>query len=64
MRARPLLFPNFVNSADRHQYQLILQEAQVFLKKRAVLEDEYGKGLQKLARQTSEVYAMSDGKAG
>ena len=44
--------------------QFIHQEASVFLKKRATLEEEYGRGLQKLARQTSEVYAMSDGKAG
>jgi hypothetical protein len=36
----------------------------VFLKKRAVFEEEYGKGLQKLARGTSEVYSMNDGKAG
>ena len=41
-----------------------LQEASIFLKKRAQLEDEYGKNLSKLARQSSEVYAMTDGKAG
>ncbi|KAF8318676.1 RhoGAP-domain-containing protein [Clavulina sp. PMI_390] len=40
------------------------REASVFLKKRATLEEEFGKGLQKLARQTSEVYTISDGKAG
>ena len=40
------------------------QEASVFFKKRAIIEDEYGKQLQKLARTTSEVYALSDGKAG
>ena len=40
------------------------QEASLFLKKRATLEDEYGRGLQKLAKQTSEVYALNDGKAG
>lgn len=40
------------------------QEASVFFKKRAVLEDEYGRNLQKLARSTSELYAMSEGKAG
>ena len=28
------------------------------------MEDEYGKQLQKLARTTSEVYALNDGKAG
>jgi hypothetical protein len=40
------------------------QEASVFFKKRAIIEDEYGKQLQKLARTSSEVYALSDGKAG
>lgn len=40
------------------------QETSVFFKKRAVLEEEYGKSLQKLARSTSEVYSMNDGKAG
>lgn len=28
------------------------------------MEEEYGKNLQKLARSTSEVYALNDGKAG
>jgi len=41
-----------------------LQEASVFFKKRATLEDEYGRNLQKLARSTAELYAMSEGKAG
>lgn len=40
------------------------QEAAVFLKKRAVIEEEYGKSLQKLSRGTAEVYSMNDGKAG
>ena len=40
------------------------QEASVFFKKRAIIEDEYGKQLQKLARTTSEVYGLNDGKAG
>ncbi|KAI0730966.1 GTPase activating protein [Earliella scabrosa] len=40
------------------------REAAVFLKKRAALEDEYGKGLQKLARATSAEYAQHEGKAG
>lgn len=40
------------------------QEASVFFKKRAVLEDDYGRNLQKLARSTSELYAISEGKAG
>ena len=41
-----------------------LQEAAAFLKRRAGLEDEYGKGLQKLARSTSAEYAQHEGKAG
>ncbi|KAF8801325.1 RhoGAP-domain-containing protein [Phlegmacium glaucopus] len=40
------------------------REASVFFKKRAVIEDDYGKQLQKLARTTSEIYALNDGKAG
>lgn len=40
------------------------QEASVFLKKRAILEEEYGKSMQKLARTSSDVYSMNDGKAG
>lgn len=40
------------------------QEASAFFKKRATIEDEYGKQMQKLARTTSEVYALNDGKAG
>jgi hypothetical protein len=41
-----------------------LQEASVFFKKRAMLEEEFGRGMQKLARNTADVYAMNDGKAG
>ena len=40
------------------------QEASAFLKRRATLEEEYGRGMQKLAKQSSEVYATNDGKAG
>lgn len=40
------------------------REASIFFRKRAALEDEFGRGLFKLARSTSEVYAMNDGKAG
>ncbi|PPQ79686.1 hypothetical protein CVT25_003260 [Psilocybe cyanescens] len=40
------------------------REAAVFFKKRAMVEDEYGKTLQKLSRSTSEMYALNDGKAG
>jgi len=36
----------------------------MFFKKRAVIEEEYGKSMQKLAKTTSEVYALSEGKAG
>lgn len=45
-------------------YLRIYQEASVFFKKRALVEEEYGKTLQKLARTTSELYAVNDGKAG
>ena len=40
------------------------QETSVFFKKRAVLEEDYGRGMQKLAKMTSEVYSLNDGKAG
>ncbi|KAF4593144.1 hypothetical protein EYR38_008854 [Pleurotus pulmonarius] len=40
------------------------RETSVFFKKRAAIEEEYGKNLQKLARTTSDVYSMNDGKAG
>ncbi|TFK39437.1 GTPase activating protein [Crucibulum laeve] len=40
------------------------REASVFFKKRSLIEEEYGKTLQKLARSTAEVYALNDGKAG
>lgn len=36
----------------------------MFFKKRAIMEEEYGKNMQKLARSTADVYALSDGKAG
>ncbi|KAK7466328.1 Rho GTPase-activating protein [Stygiomarasmius scandens] len=50
---------------DRIKQSMVsCREASVFLKKRAVIEEEYGKSLQKLARTTSEVYSMNDGKAG
>jgi hypothetical protein len=41
-----------------------LQETSLFLKKRAQIEEEYGRALQKLTRERSEGYAFSDGKAG
>jgi hypothetical protein len=36
----------------------------VFFKKRAMLEEEFGRGMQKLAKNTADIYAMNDGKAG
>jgi hypothetical protein len=43
---------------------LLPQEASVFLKKRAAIEEEYGKNMHKLARMTADMYGMTDGKAG
>ena len=36
----------------------------MFFKKRAMLEEEFGRGMQKLAKNTADMYAMNDGKAG
>lgn len=36
----------------------------MFFKKRAIVEDEYGRALSKTARAAHEAYALSDGKAG
>ncbi|EMD38795.1 hypothetical protein CERSUDRAFT_133320 [Gelatoporia subvermispora B] len=50
---------------DRIKQSMIsCREASVFFKKRAMLEEEYGRSLQKLAKTTSDTYAMNDGKAG
>lgn len=50
---------------DRIKQSMVsCREASVFFKKRAVLEEEYGRGMHKLAKVTAEVYAMNDGKAG
>ncbi|KAG8691730.1 hypothetical protein FRC11_011593, partial [Ceratobasidium sp. 423] len=50
---------------DRIKQSMVsCREASIFFRKRAALEDEFGRGLYKLARTTSEVYAMNDGKAG
>lgn len=46
------------------QSSLLPQEASVFLKKRAAIEEEYGKNMHKLARMTADIYGMTDGKAG
>ncbi|TFK17559.1 GTPase activating protein [Coprinopsis marcescibilis] len=40
------------------------REASIFFKKRAAIEEEYGRTMQKLSRSTAEVYALNDGKAG
>lgn len=48
----------------RHPPLTSPQEASSFFKKRAAVEDEYGRNLQKVARATSETYSMNDGKAG
>ncbi|GAW03253.1 hypothetical protein LENED_004962 [Lentinula edodes] len=50
---------------DRIKQSMVsCREASVFFKKRALIEEEYGKTLQKLARTTTELYSMNDGKAG
>lgn len=42
----------------------IAQETSTFFKKRALIEEEYGRALQKLARERMEAYSASEGKAG
>lgn len=50
---------------DRIKQSMVsCREASLFFKKRAMMEEEYGKNLQKLARTTAEAYAINDGKAG
>ncbi|PCH44144.1 GTPase activating protein [Wolfiporia cocos MD-104 SS10] len=50
---------------DRIKQSMVsCKEASAFFKKRATLEEEYGRNLQKLARATSDAYSMSEGKAG
>ncbi|KAJ7606133.1 Rho GTPase activation protein [Mycena polygramma] len=50
---------------DRIKQSMIsCREASVFLKKRAAIEEEYGKNMQKLSRMTADTYGMNDGKAG
>lgn len=50
---------------DRIKQSMIsCREASLYFRKRAILEDEYGKSMLKLARSTSEVYSTSEGKAG
>ena len=40
------------------------KEVATFLKKRAALEEEYGRSMHKLLKATSEAYTVNDGKAG
>ncbi|KIJ55136.1 hypothetical protein M422DRAFT_151215 [Sphaerobolus stellatus SS14] len=50
---------------DRIKQSMVsCREASLFLKKRAGLEEEYGRSMQKLSRTSSEVYSLNDGKAG
>ncbi|KAJ7224270.1 Rho GTPase activation protein [Mycena pura] len=50
---------------DRIKQSMIsCREASVFLKKRAAIEEEYGKSMHKLSRLTAEIYGTNDGKAG
>ncbi|EIN09430.1 GTPase activating protein [Punctularia strigosozonata HHB-11173 SS5] len=50
---------------DRIKQSIIsCREASVFFKKRAALEEEYGRNMLKLSRTTADTYAMNDGKAG
>ncbi|KZS94584.1 RhoGAP-domain-containing protein [Sistotremastrum niveocremeum HHB9708] len=50
---------------DRIKQNMVsCREASVFFKKRALLEDEYGRAMQKVSKTSSEVYSMNDGKAG
>uniref|UniRef100_V5GSB1 GTPase activating protein n=2 Tax=Kalmanozyma brasiliensis (strain GHG001) TaxID=1365824 RepID=V5GSB1_KALBG len=54
----PLLF-------DRIKQSMVsAREASVFLKKRAIIEEEYARSMVKLARSTFETYSLSDAKAG
>ena len=41
-----------------------IKETSVFLKKRAQIEEDYGRAMQKLSRERMESYSVSDGKAG
>ncbi|KAG6841450.1 hypothetical protein C0991_010875 [Blastosporella zonata] len=50
---------------DRIKQSMVsCREAATYFKKRAVMEEEYGKNMQKHARSTAEIYSMNDGKAG
>ncbi|OBZ66849.1 Rho GTPase-activating protein 23 [Grifola frondosa] len=48
---------------DRIKQSMIsCREASIFLKKRAMVEEEYGRSMQKLAKTTSDTYATNDGR--
>ncbi|EPQ56726.1 RhoGAP-domain-containing protein [Gloeophyllum trabeum ATCC 11539] len=50
---------------DRIKQSMVsCKEAATFLRKRAAIEEEYGRNMQKLARTSSDVYATADAKAG
>ncbi|KAI0675918.1 GTPase activating protein [Trametes maxima] len=50
---------------DRIKQSMVsCREAATFLKRRAGVEDEYGRAMQKLARQATNEYATSEAKAG
>ncbi|KAK0566095.1 Rho GTPase-activating protein [Tilletia horrida] len=50
---------------DRIKQSMVsTREAATFFKKRAAIEEEYARSLQKLALSTAQAYATSDGKAG
>jgi hypothetical protein len=50
---------------DRIKQSMIsCREVSLYFRKRAMLEDEYGKNMLKLTRTTGEVYSTSEGKAG
>lgn len=40
------------------------KEASTFLKKKAQIEEEYGRQMLRLAKSTSEMYSTTEGKAG
>lgn len=46
------------------QSMLATNHAATFFKKRAVIEEEYGRSMMKLAKSTGEAYATSEAKAG
>ncbi|KAG8894882.1 hypothetical protein FRB99_000927 [Tulasnella sp. 403] len=50
---------------DRIKQSMVsCRELSTFFKKRAIVEDEYGRTLQKAARTAGETYAANDGKSG